>query len=66
MRSSKMVPVFSVLTVVSAWEWPFFSNMVQAQQVQLQVDVAPQPLRIAVIGAGAAGSSAGNRFADQL
>ncbi|KIO16489.1 hypothetical protein M407DRAFT_85972 [Tulasnella calospora MUT 4182] len=32
--------------------------MVQATQVQLQVDVAPPPLRIAVIGAGAGGSSA--------
>lgn len=58
MRSSKIVPVFSALTVVGAWDWPFFNNMVQATQVQLQVDVAPPPLRIAVIGAGAGGSSA--------
>ncbi|KAG8910745.1 hypothetical protein FRC01_006154 [Tulasnella sp. 417] len=58
MRSSKFLPMFSALTVASAWEWPFFSNMVQATQVQLQVDVAPPPFRIAVIGAGAGGSSA--------
>lgn len=36
--------------------------MVQATQVQLQVDVGPQPLRIAIIGAGAGGSSAGKCY----
>lgn len=62
MPTSKLLPLFSALTLVGAWDWSFFSTMVQATQVQLQVDVGPPPLRIAIIGAGAGGSSAGRCY----
>ena len=57
MRLVNSLPIFSTLTVVIAWDFGFFSRGVNAAQ-QTLTDIKPPTYRVAIIGAGAGGSSA--------
>lgn len=57
MRVSNSVTLLSVATLVAAWDFNFIGRAVYATQKTF--GLKPPTVKIAVIGAGAGGSSAG-------
>lgn len=57
MRLSSTVPLLAAFTLVGAWDFSFLNRAVYA--VQKTFGLRPPTVRIAIVGAGAGGSSAG-------